>query len=244
MPEDKLEENGLEVFLHNTYGFLMKSDAQLRRDVEDELATEPSLDATAIGVAVEDGIITLSGHVASYSEKLAAERCVARVLGVGAIVSELDIKLPGSSRVTDEDIARAALSALAWNSLVPRDRIKIQVGSGWITVEGDVDWHYQKAAAYDAVCNLRGVTGVTDKITVRPANIGNAVTAHIEAALRRRFGKHLEHIKIETRGDHVTLRGTVTSLSERAEVERAAWTTPGVCNVDNNLAVERLSKAQ
>jgi osmotically-inducible protein OsmY len=217
----------------------MKSDTQLRRDVEDELATEPSVDATAIGVAAEDGLVTLSGHVASYSEKLAAERCAARVLGVSGIVSELDIKFPGSSRVTDEDIARGAMSALAWNALIPRDRIKVEVGSGWITLEGDVDWHYQKAAAHDAVCHLRGVTGVTDKIALRPASISNAVKAHIESAVARCFGKHLEHITIETRGDHVILRGTVASLSERAEVERAAWTTPGVCHVDNNLAVER-----
>ena len=218
----------------------MKSDAQLRRDVEDELATEPSLDAAAIGVGVNDAIVTLSGHVASYSEKLAAERCAVRVFGVSAIVSELDIHLPGSSRLTDEEIAKAAINALAWNSLVPRERIKVEVGSGWITLEGDVNWHYQKAAAHDAVCNLRGVTGVTDKIVVRPASVGNAVKAHIEAALRRRLGTGLEHIHIETRGDHVILRGVVTSLNERAEVERAAWTTPGVCHVDNNLGVERL----
>ncbi len=221
----------------------MKSDTQLRRDVEDELATEPSVDATAIGVAAEDGLVTLLGHVASYSEKLAAERCAARVLGVSAIVSELDIKLPGSSRVTDEDIARAAMSALAWNALIPRDRIKVEVGSGWITLEGDVDWHYQKAAAHDAVCHLRGVTGVSDKIALRPASVSNVVKTHIESALARRFGERLEHITIETRGDHVILRGTVPSLSERAEVERAAWTTPGVCHVDNNLAIERKSKS-
>jgi osmotically-inducible protein OsmY len=222
----------------------MKSDEQLRRDVEDELATEPSLDAAAIGVAVEDGIVTLSGHVASYSEKLEAERCVSKVMGVGAIVSELDIKLPGSSRMTDEDIARAAINALAWNSLVPRERIKIEVGSGWITLEGDVDWQYQKVAAHDAVCNLRGVTGVSNKLVVRSATMRNVVKAHIEEALRRRFGKQLNHINIEMRGDHVILRGTVPSLSERAEVERAAWTTPGVCHVDNNLAIERLTKSR
>lgn len=222
----------------------MKSDTQLRRDVGDELAAEPSVDATAIGVATEDGMVTLSGHVASYSEKLAAERCAARVLGVRAIVSELDIKLPGSTRGTDEDIARAAINALAWNNLIPRDRIKVEVGSGWITREGDVDWHYQKAAAYDAVCHLRGVTGITDKIALSPASVGTAVKAHIEAAMSRRFGKALEHIRIEARGDHVILRGTVASLSERAEVERAAWTTPGVCHVDNKLAVERKIRPQ
>lgn len=107
-----------------------------------------------------------------------------------------------------------------------------------------MDWHYQKAAAYGAVCNLRGVAGVTDKIVVKPADVRNAVKAHIEAALRRRLGKQLNHIKIETRGDHVILRGTVTTLSERAEVERAAWTTPGICNVDNNLTIERLTESR
>jgi osmotically-inducible protein OsmY len=201
------------------------------------LASDPSLDAAAIGVAVKDGIVTLSGHVSSYSEKLAAEKCAARVFGVAAVASELDIKLAGSSRVTDEDLAKAALSALAWNSLVPPDRIKVEVGSGWITLEGDVDWHYQKVAAHDAVCALRGLSGITDKIVVRPAPIRNAVKAHIEAALRRRLGGDLKHVRIETRGDHVILRGTVTSLAIRAEVERAAWTTPGVCHVDNNLTV-------
>lgn len=219
----------------------MKSDNQLKRDVEDELAAEPALDATAIGVAARDGIVTLSGHVASYSEKVAAEQCVAQLQGVGVVVSELDIVLPGST-VTDEDIARAAISALAWNSVVPRDRIKVEVGSGWITLEGDVDWHYQKVAAHDAVCNLRGVRGITDKIIVKPASVRNAVKAHIESALRRRYGRNLNHIKIEARGDHVILRGTVSSLAERSEIERTAWTTPGVCHVDNNLGVKRAAR--
>jgi len=221
----------------------MKSDAELRRDVEDELAADPSLNATAIGVAANEGIVTLSGHVESYSQKLAVERCAARVLGVRAVASEVDIKLPGSSRFTDEDIARAAIGALAWHSSVPRDRVKVEVGSGWITLEGDVDWHYQRTAAHDAVCNLRGVTGVTDKIAVKSASVSKAVETHIEQALRRRFGRTLDHIKIETRGDHVILRGTVTSISERREAELAAWTTPGVCHVDNNLAVEPGIKA-
>lgn len=222
----------------------MESAAELRRDVEAELTAEPSLDATTIGVAVEDGIVTLSGHVASYSQKLAAERCAAHVLGVRAVASELDIKLPGSSRITDEDIARAAIGALEWNSMVPRDRIKVEVGSGWVTLEGNVDWHYQKLAAHDAVCYLRGVTGITDKVVVKPTSVSNAVKAHIEAALQRRFGEQLDHVKIEARGDHVILRGTVASVSERAEAERTAWTTPGVCHVDNNLAVQPPAKSR
>jgi osmotically-inducible protein OsmY len=215
----------------------MDADAQLKRNVEDELAAEPSVDAAAIGVAAKDGIVTLSGHVRSYTEKLAVERCLARLPGVSAIVSELDIQLPGSHRITDEDIARAAVDALEWNSLVPQGRIKVEVGSGWITLEGEVDWNYQRVAAHDTVCNIKGVSGVTNKIVIKPTMVRNNVRANIEAALRRRFGGDLKHIQVETRGDHVILRGTVSSLAELAEVERAAWMTPGVCHVNNNLTV-------
>jgi osmotically-inducible protein OsmY len=139
--------------------------------------------------------------------------------------------------LTDEDVARAAVSALSAHALLPGDRIKVQVGSGWVTLEGDVDWHYQKAAAHAAVSHLRGVTGITDKVAVKPASIREAVQSHVEAALRRTFGSRIRHIRVETRRDHVTLWGSVASLAERFEAERAAWTTPGVCHVDNHLSV-------
>jgi osmotically-inducible protein OsmY len=164
-------------------------------------------------------------------------RAVTRVLGVQAVVTELDVKLPDLIQVSDEDIARAAIDALSWNSLVPRDRLKIQVSSGWITLEGDVEWHYQKTAAYNALCNLNGVRGVNDKIVVRPTSIRNVVKAHIESALRRTFGRRTNRITVETRRDHVILWGTVNTVAERAEAERAAWTTPGVCNVENHLSI-------
>jgi osmotically-inducible protein OsmY len=215
----------------------MKSDAELRTDVEEELSCEPSVDATVIGVAVKDGIVTLSGHVASYAEKVVAEQAAARVLDAHAIVTELDVKLPGSNLANDEDIARAAFDALSWNTLIPSDRIRVRVGSGWLTLEGDVDWHYQKSAAYIAVCNLKGVRGITNNITVKPVSIHDAVEAHIESALKRRFGRRGNRIKIETRRDHVTLWGAVKSIAEREEAERAAWTTPGVCHVENHLSV-------
>jgi len=215
----------------------IKSEAQLRRDVEEELGCEPSVDALAIGVAVDDGVVTLSGHVASHSEKLAAEHAAARVHGVKAIVSELKVELPDSSQPADEEIARAAINALSWNTLVPADRITVEVEKGWVTLEGNVDWRYQRIAAYEVVCNLKGVRGVTDKVCIKPATLSASVKAHIEAAVRRRFGAAKKRIVIETRGDHVTLRGTVGSLAERAEIERAAWTTPGVCHVNNNLSV-------
>ena len=215
----------------------VKSTARMRQDVEQELGCEPSVDAAAIGVAVEDGLVTLSGHVASHAEKLAAEHAAARVRGVKAIVSELEVKLPDSSHSADEEIAKAAVESLSWTTQIPADRIKVRVEHGWISLEGDVDWRYQKTAAYNAVCNLKGVKGVSDRVVIKPTTISSTVEAHIEAALRRRFGARKNHITIETSGDHVTLRGAVSSLAERAEIERAAWTTPGVCQVNNNLSV-------
>lgn len=214
-----------------------KSLARLRQDVEEELACEPSVNAPSIGVALEDGVVTLSGHVASHAEKVAAEHAAARVRGVRAVVSNLEVKLPESSRPTDQEIAQAAIHALSWNALVPADCITVEVENGLISLAGEVDWRYQKSAAYETVCNLKGVKGVNDGVRIRPRTISASVRAHIDEALRRRFGAPKGHIVVETRGDHVTLRGTVNSLAERGEVERAAWTTPGVCHVNNNLSV-------
>jgi len=211
----------------------------LRQDVEEELAREPTLNATTIGIALEDGVVTLSGNVASHAEKIAAERAAERVRGVRAIVSHLKVDVPKSVQPADAEIARAAVHTLSWNALVPADRVKVEVESGWLTLQGEVDWRYQKKAAYDAVCNLRGVKGVSDNVSIKPATIPAPTKAHIEAALRRRFGARMGHVAVETRGDHVTLRGTVNSLAERTEIEQAAWTTPGVCQVNNNLSVAK-----
>ena len=146
------------------------TDTQLQRDVLDELKWEPSVDAADIGVSVKEGIVTLTGHVTSYAEKYAAERAAKRVYGVKAVANELDVKLPGSSRRTDEDIAAAAVNALRSNLAVPHDKIKVTVSNGWVTLEGEVEWHYQKMAAESAVRNLPGVTGLSDQITVKPAS--------------------------------------------------------------------------
>lgn len=214
-----------------------ETDARLRRTVEEELAFEPSVTAEAIGVAVRGGIVTLSGHVASHAEKLVAAQAAARVHGVRAIVTELEVRLPGSALPADEDIARAAADALSWHTMVPADRIHLRVENGWITLEGDVDWGYQKSAAESAVSHLKGVRGVTNLVAIKPVSVSTSVKAHIEAALARAFGARKSHITVETAGDHVTLRGSVASLAEREAAERAAWTTPGVCHVNNNLSV-------
>ena len=161
------------------------TDAELQRDVLDELEWEPSVDAAHIGVSVKDGVVTLTGHVSSYAEKYAAERAAKRVHGVKAVANEIDVKLPGSSRRTDEDIAEAAVSALKSHLSVPADRIKVTVRNGLVTLEGEVEWQYQKIAAENAVRYLAGVTGVSNLITVKPRVSPSELKSKIEDALKR-----------------------------------------------------------
>ena len=211
--------------------------ARLRRNVEDELACEPSLNAEAIGVATHDGVVTLTGHVATHTEKIAAEAAASRVRGVKAIVSEIEVRLSDRAQPEDEELAQLAVQALASDTRVPAGRIQVCVEHGWLSLAGEVDWQYQRKAAYDAVAHLRGVRGVHDLLTIKPVPVSAAVKAHIEAALERSFGSRGSHIVVESSGDHVTLRGKVQSLAERQAAESAAWTTPGVCHVNNNIAV-------
>ena len=219
------------------------TDLELKRNVESELNWEPSVNAAEIGVAVKDSIVTLTGHVQSYWQKIAAERAASRVSGAKAVVNELEIRLPSSSERTDEDIARAAVNALTWSISVPADRIKVKVSKGWITLEGTVEWQYQKAVAEKAVRDLVGVKGVVNLVDVKPRASTVEVKAAIEAALKRSAEVDASHIKVEADGDKVTLRGTVRSRSEREEAERAAWRSPGVRSVDNRIAVGTMTAA-
>jgi osmotically-inducible protein OsmY len=213
------------------------TDLELRKAVESELNFEPSINAAEIGVAAKDGIITLSGNVPSYWEKMAAERAAARVSGVKAVVNEVEVHLPGSSERTDEDIARAALNALQWNVLIPLDRIKVKVSKGWVTLEGMVDWQFQKTAAEKAVRKLIGVKGVIDLIELKPSVSKGEVKAAIEGALKRLAEIDANKIKVETEDGKVVLSGTVRSWFEREEAERAAWAAPGVRTVEDRIAV-------
>lgn len=215
----------------------MSGDMELKQHVEDELSWEPSVNAAAIGVAVKDAIVTLSGHVKTFAERHAAEQAVLRIRGVRALANELEVKLLADDKRTDEDIARTVASILDWNPSIPKGRIKIQVSDGWVKLEGVVDWYYQRSAAGLSVQGLMGVKGIINQLTVRSAPIRNEVKSQIEAALKRSAEIDARRINVMLEGNKVILSGTVSSLSERDAAERAAWKAAGVGWVENDLAV-------
>ena len=220
----------------------MKMDAELQRDVMNELKWEPTIHAAEIGVGVKEGVVTLSGDVDSYSKKWAIESAVRRVSGVKAVTKEIKVSLPVSYKRTDEDVARSATNVLNWNFLVPNDRVKVKVQDGLITLTGDVDWYYQKEHAEDAVRHLVGVLGVTNSITINPPVPrveAFEVRNGIEDALKRnaRLLLDAEKIRVEVSGSKVILHGSVGSWADYEEAEYAAYCAPGVSQVENKLAV-------
>lgn len=215
----------------------MKTDIDLQKDVLDELKWEPSVNAADIGVSAKHGVVTLTGHVPSFAEKYGAEKAAKRVLGVKALANELDVKLPGSSKRTDEDVAAACLSAFRFNYAVPADKIKVVVNSGWVTLEGEVEWQFQKIATDNAVRYLTGVTGVTNNITLKAHASPKDVKDKIEAAFKRSAEIDAQQVTVETRDGMVILHGRVRSWAEREEAQRAAWAAPGVTRVDNEITV-------
>jgi len=216
----------------------MKTDLQLQRDVLEELKFEPSIREAEIGIAAKGGVVTLTGFVDSYAEKFSAERTAERVGGVKAVADEIKVKLPGSYQRSDTEIAHAAVNALRWDIQVPDDRIKAAVDDGWIDLEGEVEWQYQKWAAEGAVRNLTGVKGVTNLIGVKPKKVSTyQVGQKIKDSLRRHAEHDADKITIEAKDGRVTLRGTVSSFAERQDAERAAWQAAGVTNVDDMIAV-------
>jgi osmotically-inducible protein OsmY len=216
----------------------MKSDAELQRDVMNELTWEPSINAENIGVAAKDGVVTLNGSVDSFAEKWAAERATKRVAGVKAFAENIEVRLPSYSRRTDADIAHTVANVLEWNVDVPHEQIKIMVQDGWVTLSGEVEWLYEKNAAYDAVRSLTGVRAVTNQIVVKPRMVSSEVKTRIQEAFQRNAGLDAQKIKVQTRDGQVVLTGTVRSWAEREEAERAACAAPSVCEVLNELAVK------
>jgi osmotically-inducible protein OsmY len=216
----------------------MHSDRDIQRNIVNELTWEPSLRNDDIAVGVRDGVVTLAGFVDSYADKWTAERVAGRVKGVKAVANDIEVKLPLSSSRPDPDIARAALDALKWHVSVPNERIKVKVEKGWLTLEGDVDWYYQKEAAERAVRYLTGVQGVSNLITVKARPTPSDVKAKIKEALQRGAELDADRITVEIEGNKAILRGTVRSYAEMRDAERAARNAPGIAEVDNRLSVD------
>jgi osmotically-inducible protein OsmY len=212
-------------------------DSDLRKRVIDELDWDPAIDPSAIAVAVKEGVVTLSGTVANFSQKLNAERTVKRVFGVKGVAEELTVQVPDSDQRSDADIAHSALSVLRFNVAVPADRVKVVVESGWITLEGELEWQYQRAAAQNSVKYLLGVKGVINNIRLTPRASSADVKQKIQSAFARRAQLDANRIAIDCSDGKVTLRGTVQTWDERQQAEQAAWAAPGVTRVEDNLVV-------
>jgi osmotically-inducible protein OsmY len=215
----------------------MKTDMQLKKDVSAELEWDASINSNEVGVAVKDGVVTLTGHLDTFAEKHAVERAVQRVQGVKAIAVEVDVKLDPSHQRSDSDIAMACEAALKWHALVPADRIQVKVEKGWITLKGEVDWDYQRQSAEKAVRPLTGVVGISNAMTLKAVTAPSNVANRIRDALARHAEHEAKHIEVMVNGAVVTLRGTVDSWSERSAAFGAAWSAPGVLSVVNEIVV-------
>ena len=217
---------------------LEKSDTELKTDVLSELQYEPSVKVTDIGVLVKDGAVTLNGYATSYGEKWDAVRAAKRVHGVQAVADDIEVILPDSLRRIDGDIAAAAANQINWCTTIPAKAVNITVHDGCITLEGEMEWGYQKSALAHVVQYLAGVKGVGNLITIKPKLTTTNIESAIENAFRRNALLNEENIEVETSGSKVTLRGKVRSYAEHEEAERVAWAATGVFSVDNQLSVK------
>jgi osmotically-inducible protein OsmY len=216
----------------------MSQDRQLQESVMEELGWEPSIDAAHIGVAANAGVVTLTGHVGSFAQKVAAERAAARVKGVKAVAEEIEVKLPDDIKRADENIAGAAIDRLAWESSVPPHAIEIRVEKGWITLNGEVSWHFQKDAAAQAVQSFIGVVGVSNLIEVKPTANADDVSQNITRALHRSWIHDPNTIEVSAQGGKIKLTGHVTTWNARDLAGNTAWSAPGATFVENKIAVD------
>jgi osmotically-inducible protein OsmY len=215
-----------------------KSDTELKTDVLAELQYEPSVKVTDIGVLVKDGVVTLNGFATNYGEKWNAVRAAKRVAGVRAIADDIVIKMVDSQYRSDGDIAMAVANRMDWSTMVPKGAVEVSVRDGHVTLEGQLEWWYQKHAAENALQHLAGVKGLTNLITLKPSESASDINTAIDTAFERNYLLDARKIQVETTGNKVVLRGTVRNNDEREEAERVAWSAPGVYSVDNQVQVK------
>ena len=230
--------DGPESILKRVYVEFVMSDYALRQDILEELAFDPQFNAAHIGVAVDDGVVTLTGHVAHYAEKLAVEQAVRRVKGVRAIAEEVEVRVPNHKRTADDEIAKRAADILRWSASVPADSVQITVHDGWVQLEGEVPWHFQRAAIQNQLSRLSGLVGIVNNIMVKNQPHAPEIKDWIAAAFRRHAEIDPKSIRVSVQeGGLVALEGAVQGWGERDAVEGVAWATPGVTGVENHLRV-------
>ena len=215
----------------------MKSDSEIERDVKDELLWDPDLDASDIAVSVKNGVVTLAGFVKSYTDKYEAETAAKRVSGVVGVANDLEVRMPSVDERPDPDIARDAVAAIKSQLPISSEHIKVVVKNGWVTLEGRVEWQYQRSTAENAVRRIKGVKGVSNLIQLKPRAAPAEIKRKIEEAFRRNAEVDANRITVEANGGEVILKGTVRSWVEREEAERAAWSAPGVTKVEDRIIV-------